>query len=138
MSQATVLARREALDVLAALEREEALLFARKALATVAAADLFVGHDDPAAPFMALDVAMSCRVAQITATVRIRRSRHLVELLPRTLTGLQNQQLTVGQALALMDETEALLPSCVRPSSRRCFPGSWASPRGRPGARSSA
>ena len=104
------LARHEALEILAELEREEASLFARKAVATVTAADLFVGRDDPAAPFLALDVAISCQVAQVTATVRIRRSRHLVEDLPGTLAGLRSRELTVGQGLAVMDETDGLSP----------------------------
>ena len=105
--------KREALAFLAALERREAVLFAKRAVALTQAAELWTGQDDPAAPYLALDVAVACQIAQVTASNRMTQARGLVEDLPCTPQGLQEQRLTVGQAIVLLDETKGLLPELV-------------------------
>ena len=69
------------------LERHEAVLFAQRAVALTQAAELWTGQDDPAAPYLALDVAVACQIAQVTASNRMAQARRLVEDLPCTLQG---------------------------------------------------
>ena len=76
--------KREALALLAALERREAVLFAKRVVALTQAAELWTGQDDPAAPYLALDVAVACQIAQVTASNRMAQARRLVEDLPCT------------------------------------------------------
>ena len=77
-------AKRCALAHLAGLERREAALFAERALALAGVRDLWTGQDDPAAPYLALDVAVACQIAQVTASNRMAQARGLVEDLPCT------------------------------------------------------
>jgi hypothetical protein len=114
MGQPTEDAKREALAYLAEVDAEDARNYARKAEAFVAVADLFTGRDDPAAPYMTLDVALELQIAPATATARIRESRHLVHDLPRTLAGLKVGELTIGQGIVLVKETAHLTPEMSR------------------------
>ena len=107
-------AKRDALSRLAELDRQDARLYAEKAEALVAVADLFTGHDDPAAPFMAMDIALECQIAPATATARVRRARHLIYDLPRTLHELKTEQLTIGQGIVMVNETVHLTPEMCR------------------------
>ncbi|MBC7677884.1 MAG: hypothetical protein H7233_02685, partial [Pseudorhodobacter sp.] len=68
-------AKREALSHLAALERREAPLSAERALALAGVRDLWSGQDDPAAPYLALDVAVACQIAQVTASNRMAQAQ---------------------------------------------------------------
>ena len=106
-------AKRCALAHLADLERREAALFAERALALAGVRDLWTGQDDPAAPYLALDVAVACQIAQVTASNRMAQARGLVEDLPCTLQGLLAAVLTVGQAIVLLEETKGPLPELV-------------------------
>ena len=106
--------KRDALARLADLEQREAALFAERAVALTAISDLWSGQHDPARPLLALDVAVTCQVAQVTATLRMVQARRLVDELPQTLRGLQEKRLVVGQALVLLKETEGLRPALVR------------------------
>ena len=80
-------AKREALAHLADLERREAALFAERTRALAGVRDLWTGQDDPAAPYLALEVAVACQIAQVTASNRMAQARRLVEDLPCTLQG---------------------------------------------------
>ena len=106
-------AKRCALAHLVDLERRETALFAERALALAGVRDLWTGQDDPDTPYLALDVAVACQIAQVTASNRMAQARGLVEDLPCTPQGLQEQRLTVGQAIVLLDETKGLLPELV-------------------------
>ena len=86
-SAAAAQGKREALALLADLERHEAVLFAQRAVALTQAAELWTGQDDPAAPYLALEVAVACQIAQVTASNRMAQARRLVEDLPCTLQG---------------------------------------------------
>ena len=89
-------AKQEALAHLADLERREAALFAERALALAGVRDLWSGQDDPTRPYLALDVAVACQIAQVTASNRMAQAQRLVQDLPCTLRGLQGAVLTVG------------------------------------------
>ena len=110
--------KREALELLAGLERREAVLFAQRAVALTQAAELWTGQDDPAAPYLALDVAVACQIAQVTASNRMAQAQRLIEDLPCTLQGLLAAVLTVGQAIVLLEETKDLPPALVQQLDR--------------------
>jgi hypothetical protein len=114
MGQFTDEAKRGALARLAAVDRRDAVLYAEKAEALVGVADLFIGRDDPAAPFMKLDIALELQIAPATASSRVREARHLVYDLPRTLASLKTEQLTIGQGIVLVKETAHLTPEMCR------------------------
>lgn len=122
MGLATDDAKREVLAHLAELDRRDAALYAEKAEALVGVADLFTGRDDPAAPYLRLDVALELQIAPATATARIREARHLVYDLPRTLTALKVGELTIGQGIVLVKETAGLTPEVCRQVEQLVIP----------------
>ena len=99
-----------ALDRLAELEEQDAQLFAARAQALVDVEDVCRAQPDSdrAMAFVALDIATACDIAQITATARLTKAKHLIHDLPLTFEHLRRGQLRVGQAVALMEETKDL------------------------------
>ncbi len=63
---------------------------------------------------MTMDGAVECRIAPATASMRIRKARHLVYDLPQTLLGLKTEQLTIGQGIVMVNETQHLTPEMCR------------------------
>ena len=110
MDLLTSLRKATALDRLADLEVQDAVLFADRARALVDVEDVCAAQPDSeqAMSFIALDIATACDIAQSTATMRLGRAKHLVHDLPQTLEQLRVGQLRVGQALVLMEETKDL------------------------------
>ncbi|MGZ6804184.1 MAG: hypothetical protein ACXVGH_03080 [Mycobacteriales bacterium] len=117
-----------ALAVLGELEVEEARLFARKAQALVDYRTECEAQDPHGrgSRFLALDLAVECGIAQVTATTRLATAEQLVHELPGTHDLLLQGRLRVGQALALLEETRASAPSCAGGSSGSCCRRSWA------------
>ena len=99
-----------ALALLSELEAEEARLFARKARALVDYREQCraLAPEGEGAAFVALDLAVACGIAQVTATSRLAQAEQLVGLLPGTLALLGEGRLRVGQALVLLEETKGL------------------------------
>ncbi len=105
MSVATAEAKREVLARVSDLARAEAVLYAEQALALVAVEELWSGRNDPARPYLSLEVSMALQVAQTTAVTRMRLAQHLVHHLPLTLAHLRTGQLTIGQGRVIVHET---------------------------------
>ena len=82
-------------------------------------ADLFTGRDDPAAPFMKLDIAVEPQIAPATATGHVAQARHLVYDLARTLAALKVGELSIGQGIVLVKETAHLTPPTDERSGNR-------------------
>ncbi len=110
MDEALKERKRAVLDLLAALEDQDARLFAAKARALVELHDICHAQptEERATQFIALDIAVACDIAQSTATVRLHRAQHLIHDLPDTHRACEQGWLRIGQALAMMQETEGL------------------------------
>ncbi len=123
MEHALAERKREVLDRLAALEDRDVRVFAAKAYALVELDDLCNSQPatEHAPQFIALDIAVACDIAQSTATARLHRARHLVHNLPDTHRACEEGLLRVGQALAMMQETEGLPRSVCHQVEERCL-----------------
>ena len=99
-----------ALALLSELEEQEARLFARKARALVDYREQCraLAPEGDGGAFVALELAVACGIAQVTATSRLAQAEQLVGLLPGTLALLGEGRLRVGQALVLLEETKGL------------------------------
>ena len=113
-----------ALDRLAELEEQDAQLFAARAQALVDVEDVCRAQPDSdhALEFVALDIATACDIAQITATARLTKAKHLIHDLPLTFEHLRRGQLRVGQAVALMEETKDLPATTCQAVEARALP----------------
>lgn len=98
----------QALALLGELEVEEAVLFARKAQALVDYRTECEVVAPQGARFLALDLAVECGIAQVTATARLAAAEQLVHELPGTHALLREGRLRVGQGLVLLEETRGL------------------------------
>jgi len=124
MDLLTSLRKATALDRLAELEVQDAVLYAARAQALVDVEDICAAQPDSdhALSLVALDIAVACTVAQNTATARLTKAKHLVHDLPQTLEQLRRGELRVGQALVLMQETQDLPRETCRAIEARALP----------------
>ena len=113
-----------ALDRLAELEEQDAMVFAARAQALVDVEDLCALQPDAAQALslVALDIATACGIAQSTASMRLGKARHLVKDLPVAFEHLRQGRLTVGQALVLQEETRELPRQTCAALEARAFP----------------
>jgi hypothetical protein len=110
MDSGTALRKARALDTLAELDVQEAQLFVARNQALVDVEGICLGQpsEDRAMEFAAMEIAMACRIAQVTATVRLAKAKHLINDLPTTAEYLRRGELGIGQAIAIMEESREL------------------------------
>ena len=112
----------DTLALLAALEEQEAALYARRAELLVTYRDEQAAKGSLQRDLVPMDLAVTCGIAQSTASHRLSVAAHLVEALPLTHRFLAEGALHLGQALALLDETKGLDPAVCGQVEDRVLP----------------
>ncbi|MDX6215195.1 MAG: hypothetical protein QOG99_779 [Frankiales bacterium] len=110
----------EVLDRLADYDREDAHRFAARALDLVELERYAKGSTRSA--FVLLEVATTCNISQQSAALRMTQAHRLVDELPNTLLRLHTRQLSVGQGLAVLEETAQVAVELLGQVEARLFP----------------
>jgi hypothetical protein len=107
------------LDRLEDYEREDAHRLAARAIDLVT---LESRAKQSRRDFVLLDIATASNVSQQSAAIRLAQAHRLVDELPNTLFRLHTMQVSVGQALAVLDETAHVATEQLGAVEARVYP----------------
>ncbi|MCU1621744.1 MAG: hypothetical protein JWL79_589 [Frankiales bacterium] len=110
----------EVLDRLADYDREDAHRIAARALDLVELERYAKGSTR--SEFLLLEVATTCNISQQSAAIRMAQAHRLVDELPNTLFRLHTRQLSVGQGLAVLEETAQVAVGLLGAVEARVYP----------------
>jgi hypothetical protein len=110
----------ELLDRLADYDRDDAHRVAARALDLVALERYAKGSTR--SDFLLLEVATTCNISQQSAAIRMAQAHRLVDELPNTLFRLHTRQLSVGQGLAVLEETAQVATELLGRVEARLYP----------------